>query len=65
MVEEFYRTPTRPRGPRSGGIDPRPGEDPDRGGQKTYVPDPGGMTPTDSGGIDPAKPSRKRTDDCD
>lgn len=44
---EFYRTPPRPRGPRSGDTDPRPGEDATRGGQKEFVPDPDGMQPTE------------------
>jgi hypothetical protein len=40
-----FHTPQRKRGARSGATDPRPGEDPDRGGQKTYLGDPGGMKP--------------------
>ena len=43
---ESYRTPKRKRGARSAATDPRPGEMPARGGQKTYVGDPGGMKPT-------------------
>ena len=43
----FYRTAQRPRGARSGDTDPRPGEDPDRGGQKEFVADPDGMKPTE------------------
>jgi hypothetical protein len=42
----IYRTPQRARGARSAGTDPRPGELPDRGGQKNYVGDPGEMKPT-------------------
>jgi hypothetical protein len=44
---EVYRTPTRAHGARSGDTDPRPGEDPARGGQKEYVADPDGMEPTE------------------
>ncbi len=44
---EAYRTPSRAHGPRSGDTDPRPGEDPTRGGQKEFVPDPDGMNPTE------------------
>ncbi len=44
---EFYRTPPRAFGPRSGDTDPRPGEDPTRGGQKEFVPDPDGMKATE------------------
>ena len=43
----MIRTPDRAHGPRSGGTDPRPGEDPSRGGQKSHVGDPGGMQPTE------------------
>ncbi len=41
------RTPDRPHGPRSGGTDPRPGEDVTRGGQKSHVGDRSGMQPTE------------------
>lgn len=44
---ESYRTPARAFGPRSGDTDPRPGEDPTRGGQKEFVPDPDGMNATE------------------
>jgi hypothetical protein len=44
---ETYRTPSRTHGPRSGDTDPRPGEDPARGGQKEYAGDPDGMKPTE------------------
>lgn len=47
MVDEFYRTAPRPKAARSGAVDPRPGEDEDRGGQKTHVSDPDGMEATD------------------
>jgi len=43
QVPEYYRTPQRKRGARSVGVEPRPGEDPDRGGQKSYTDDPDGM----------------------
>ena len=42
-----FRTPDRRHGARSGGTDPRPGEDVTRGGQSSYVGDPGGMQPTE------------------
>jgi hypothetical protein len=44
---ESYRTAPRPKGATSGGVNPRPGEDPTRGGQKTYDDDPGGVEATD------------------
>ncbi len=46
-VDEVYRTAPRPKAARSGAVDPRPGEDDDRGGQKTHVSDPDGMKATD------------------
>lgn len=52
----FYRTAPRPYGARSGDTDPRPGEDPDRGGQKEFVADPDGMKPTEPS---PRPPDRK------
>lgn len=66
MVDEVYRTAPRPRGARSGDTDPRPGEDPARGGQKTHVPDPGGMKATEpkveSNRIDPKKRRQEGAD---
>lgn len=44
---ETYRTPQRPRGARAAGADPRPGEGLQRGGQKSHLPDPDGMQPTE------------------
>jgi hypothetical protein len=60
--KEFYRTPPRPRGARTADTDPRPGEDPARGGQKVYVPDPDGMKTTEpniksEGGDEPPEPN--------
>ena len=46
-MKEYYRTAQRSRGARSGGVDPRPGEDPDRGGQKSFTSDPDGMKVTE------------------
>ncbi|HSK30304.1 MAG TPA: hypothetical protein VLA17_10100 [Candidatus Limnocylindria bacterium] len=43
---EIYRTPKRKRGVRSAATNPRPGEMPDRGGQKEYIGYPDGMKPT-------------------
>lgn len=45
-----YHTAPRPRGATSGAVNPRPGEDPTRGGQKTYDDDPGGVKATDKTG---------------
>ncbi len=63
---EFYRTPPRSRGARSGGVDPRPGEDPDRGGQKSFTTDPDGMKETEPKGeaneIDPKKRHQEGAD---
>ena len=52
----MMRTPDRPHGPRSGGTDPRPGEDTSRGGQKSPIGDPGGMQPTEP---QPGKPEKR------
>ena len=63
---EFYRTASRPHGARSGGVDPRPGEDPDRGGQKSFTTDPDGMKATDpkteTNRIDPEKRRQEGAD---
>lgn len=45
-VPPVLKTPPRRAGPRAAGIDPRKGEDINRGGQKSYQGDPGGMKPT-------------------
>lgn len=45
-VSPVLKTPPRKAGPRAVGIDPRKGEDVNRGGQKSYQSDPGGMKPT-------------------
>jgi hypothetical protein len=42
-----YHTPPRKRGARAAGVDPRPGEDKDRGGHKTPLTDPDGMKPSE------------------
>lgn len=66
---EFYRTPDRRHGARAAGVDPRPGEDIDRGGQKTSTADPGGMKSTEptpkieSNSIDPAKRRQEGADE--
>jgi hypothetical protein len=52
-----FRTPDRRHGPRSGGTDPRPGEDTTRGGQKSHVGDPSGMQPTEP---QPNEPKQRR-----
>jgi hypothetical protein len=63
---EFYRTAPRPKGARSGGVDSRPGEDPDRGGQKSFTRDPDGMKETEpkvsSNEIDPKKRKQEGAD---
>lgn len=63
---EFYKTAQRPRGVRSGGVDPRPGEDPDRGGQKSFTRDPDGMKQTEpmveANKIDPRKRKQEGAD---
>lgn len=45
-VSPVLKTPPRKAGPRAAGIDPRKGEDVNRGGQKSYQGDPDGMKPT-------------------
>lgn len=45
-VSPVLKTPSRRVGPRAAGINPRQGEDINRGGQKSYQGGPGGMKPT-------------------
>ncbi len=64
-MKEVYRTAQRNRGPRSAGVDPRPGEDPDRGGQKSFTTDPDGMKMTEPKAGNEIDPKDRRQDGAD
>lgn len=65
---EFYRTPGRRHSARAAGVDPRPGEDPARGGQKSSTADPGGMKstePTAKVELNKIDPKKRRQEGAD